>query len=80
MTYYRAVKIVDAPKGYLCQISDNVWKHVNKYGELKNDDIVFNNSKILELINEKKVEIIHDIESLKFDVVNSIDSVWMDDC
>jgi len=77
MKYHRAVKVVDKPHGYLCEVSNNVWKHVNRYGEIKNNDISVDDSKILELIGEKKVEIIQ-IELLKFDVVNSIDATWMD--
>lgn len=76
--FNRAVKVLDEPKGYLCEISNNVWKHVNNYGEIKNHSISFDNTKILELINEKKVEIVPQESPIKFDVINSIDSTWMD--
>lgn len=70
----RTTKIVGKPGGYWIETSSNVWRHVNRHGEFVND-LTLNNSKILELVLEKKIKIVAGIEFEKF---NSIDSVWMD--
>lgn len=74
MKYHRSIKITDKPYGYWCEVQGNIWKHVNQYGEIKSD-LTIDNSKVLDLIMSKKVVV--NSEPIKFDVVNSIDSEWM---